>query len=369
MDLHDLELVSAKRKRVRNKLEKFIALCWANRQRPVVWKRPVMLPDFPEPVAENTIARKLGYEVVDAIEFYSKELSHLNKQVDNMQRTHFDQRQRVDEIEELRLVQIKRRLEDHTFGALHQVGSRFAGLIMRDAVEKPEGGEEDGGVTRGGLPSIAEEETLTQLTDKRRNSFLHLLSTPKAKKGNSQAQNTESATWTTAGVDVEDGTTKQERKSRENSKEDETTATISRPGSRNSKDSTTEGRRNWPILNESRHASKMISNAAKSGVEGIAKEGAKTAEFAAKGALRGVLEATRALELLTFGAQYRVSSTAFVTFKSRVAKCSSHQMLLSHEYYSMEVLPAPNPNDIGKHLVWYFVVLYIWVYEVCISMY
>jgi hypothetical protein len=83
-----------------------------------------------------------------------------------------------------------------------------------------------------------------------------------------------------------------------------------------------------------------------SGVGGLAKEGLKTAEYATKGALRGVLEATRALELLTIGAYYKISTTAFVTFKSRVAKCSSQQMLLSHDHYMMDVLPAPNPKDI-----------------------
>lgn len=79
---------------------------------------------------------------------------------------------------------------------------------------------------------------------------------------------------------------------------------------------------------------------------GIAKEGLKTAQIAGKGALRGVLEATRTLELLTFGAYYNTSSTAFVTLSSRVAKSISHQMLLSHEHFTMEVLSAPNPKDI-----------------------
>jgi hypothetical protein len=60
-------------------------------------------------------------------------------------------------------------------------------------------------------------------------------------------------------------------------------------------------------------------------------QGIKTARVAGKGAIRSVLEATRTLELLTLGAYYTTSSTAFVTFKTRSARSISCQMLLSHE--------------------------------------
>ena len=93
---------------------------------------------------------------------------------------------------------------------------------------------------------------------------------------------------------------------------------------------------------------KMLNIGAKivgGSVGGLAKEGIKTATIATKGALRGVLEGIRAVELLTVGAYYKTSSTAFVTLKSRVAECSSHQMFLSHVHYSMVVKSAPNPKD------------------------
>jgi hypothetical protein len=94
---------------------------------------------------------------------------------------------------------------------------------------------------------------------------------------------------------------------------------------------------------------KMAANSAAmvaGGVGGLAREGMKTAEIATKGALKGMMEAKRTLELLTFGEYYRISSTAFVTFRSRVAKCTSHQMLLSHHHLTLYVRSAPNPNDI-----------------------
>ena len=52
----------------------------------------------------------------------------------------------------------------------------------------------------------------------------------------------------------------------------------------------------------------------------------------------------RALEMLTLGAYYKYSSTAFVTFNSRITESIAQQMLLSHD--AMEISHAPNPHDI-----------------------
>jgi hypothetical protein len=61
------------------------------------------------------------------------------------------------------------------------------------------------------------------------------------------------------------------------------------------------------------------------------------------GALRGVLEVERAFEMLTLGAYYKYSSTAFVTFRTRMAETIAHQMLLTNDM--MEICHAPNPHD------------------------
>lgn len=90
----------------------------------------------------------------------------------------------------------------------------------------------------------------------------------------------------------------------------------------------------------------VAAKAANQGAKGIATEGIHAAKIVSGGAIRGVLEATRAVELLTVGAFYHTSSTAFVTFNSRVSKAISYQMLLSHKYFLMSVEPAPNPKDI-----------------------
>ena len=58
----------------------------------------------------------------------------------------------------------------------------------------------------------------------------------------------------------------------------------------------------------------------------------------------GVLEGIRAVELLTVGAYYKTSSTAFVTMSSHQATITAHQLFLSHVHYSMVVKSAPNPK-------------------------
>lgn len=62
--------------------------------------------------------------------------------------------------------------------------------------------------------------------------------------------------------------------------------------------------------------------------------------------LKGILEATRTLELLTIGAYYKTSSTAFITFKTRKSFISSIGLLLSYKDSNLIINPAPNPKDI-----------------------
>jgi hypothetical protein len=57
-----------------------------------------------------------------------------------------------------------------------------------------------------------------------------------------------------------------------------------------------------------------------------------------------MLEVERAAELLFMGAFNKYSTTAFVTFNSRVTESIAQQMLLSHQ--TMEIQHAPNPHDV-----------------------
>ena len=81
------------------------------------------------------------------------------------------------------------------------------------------------------------------------------------------------------------------------------------------------------------------------GLISFGKEGLRTSSVGVRGLLRTLLEGIRTVELLTVGACYKTSSTAFVTLKSRVGTSSAHQLFLSHVHYSMIVKSAPNPKD------------------------
>jgi hypothetical protein len=74
--------------------------------------------------------------------------------------------------------------------------------------------------------------------------------------------------------------------------------------------------------------------------------GSKPKDAASMNALSTIMEGARMLDLLAFGSVYRTSSTAFVTFKDRVAKSTAHQTLLSHEHFRMKVASAPAPGDV-----------------------
>jgi hypothetical protein len=83
-------------------------------------------------------------------------------------------------------------------------------------------------------------------------------------------------------------------------------------------------------------------------VGSVTNKGFETASVATKGIFKGVMEATRALEQLTLGNLFISSSTAFVTFNSRVVRIGALQMLLSVRYPNIVVQRSPSPAD----LVW-----------------
>jgi hypothetical protein len=78
----------------------------------------------------------------------------------------------------------------------------------------------------------------------------------------------------------------------------------------------------------------------------LAAESAAAAVVAKKHALKKIFDAKRAIELFAGRAFFSMSSTAFVTFNSRVSAGIAHQMLLSHDNHQMEVTPAPAISDI-----------------------
>ena len=78
----------------------------------------------------------------------------------------------------------------------------------------------------------------------------------------------------------------------------------------------------------------------------LAAESVAAAEIAKERAVKSMQEAKKALESLTVRNYFRMSSTAFVTFTSRVSAGVAHQMLLSHDNHDMQVTPAPSITDV-----------------------
>lgn len=86
----------------------------------------------------------------------------------------------------------------------------------------------------------------------------------------------------------------------------------------------------------------LMSAANNSAVSKATKTAWQQTKLAGIGAWKGLVEIERALEMVSLGAFTKYSTTAFVTFTTRVTENISHQMLLSHE--SMEINHAPNPK-------------------------
>lgn len=305
LDLHELEALTHRRREIRNKLEKAIAVSKASGKRPTVWvaadfyhgtplyeetagggnmspllAAAVGMDPPPAPVTTNALAKRLGFQVLDSVEHYCRVLSLLNDNVESLQAVYFEQRQRLDQIEERRVSEMRKA----TQSVLQQIASTV-------------------GVSRVPFSAAAAEHF------------------DGGDNGDDDSNDCESTPARSSGV----------------------------PTTRGSADVAGSTSGPQPAASSRSRTAQVLGLSAKmvgSSMGGLAKEGIKTAEIATKGALRGVLEATRALELLTFGAYYKTSTTAFVTFNSRVPVSSAQQMLLSHEHSAMEVSLAPNPKDI-----------------------
>lgn len=322
MDLTELQELSNQRKKIRNLLEKSVAIEQATSHRPTVWVKSDFyngLPDAPKPIKENTKARWFGYEVYDAIDHYSKLLDILNDNVHRMQKEYFRQRQKMDRMEISRLREIRKSIAVRaiTTGAM-QVRTIASNITNKTKHAITESSKT---VADFAASSVKSSSKARNSTESNTSSSSQVVNPMAQAEPNCERHSHEEIVDDVGEEEIKEGTS-QGRSSSEKPSDD---------------------------MDHKARAKEVLGLGAKmvgSGVGGLAKEGLKTAEYATKGALRGVLEATRALELLTIGAYYKISTTAFITFKSRVAKCSSQQMLLSHDHYMMDVLPAPNPKDI-----------------------
>lgn len=344
LDLDELDILIAERKNVRNHLEKSIAILKGTSRRSTVYIHSDFYKDISEPLvplSTNRIISWFGYNRYDAIHHYNRVLQMLNDDVADQQRLilhniehgkQMDRNRVREEEEEDNQDMYTRHTKSHASTATsssinstrsHAAESYTKSVNSNSSISASESSD--------GLVSIVERffdklygynSTISKKydsssattavsgngTDSNRIPFETYQTSRVSYSANTMSANgvsiVQSHAYTHDSIDTND-----------------TTASTS--GSVGALD-----------IFPSRIMSKAVE-----GVEGLSKK-------ALKGALKGMLEATRTLELLTVGAYYRTSTTAFVTLKSRVSTNLSHQMLLSHEHNVLQVVAAPNPKDI-----------------------
>jgi hypothetical protein len=80
--------------------------------------------------------------------------------------------------------------------------------------------------------------------------------------------------------------------------------------------------------------------------QGLAREGKHTGLDAIGGVVTGLKSGVLEVGKVTMGSYYSKGTTAFVTFRSRVATTMACQMFLSVQHHTMRVFPAPDPHEI-----------------------
>ena len=338
-DLHALDELVAERRAVRDRLEKAIAMWKATGERPTIVLSEDFYEDSPDPLLP---VRKRGFRLlqllrlvdIDAIEHLSRVLTALNESVVEKQRSHPSFANAGDgaggaaggkALKTARAVEVTNNSLQRAAGIQERNKDRMRRVDLdysrdRRGGEMMEGDGGGGGKKetaashgdlRGAAAPTASSEITTTYPPGYPTSLLNAAAAHAgASSGTSAAVSTLPRNQVAGGGHV--------IKARKAAMHASHSAPHLPP----------------------RAASKAFE------VEGLAKEGMKTVEATAKGAVRGVLEAARTLELLTVGAYYATSSTAFVTFKSRTASSTAQQMILSHAHFTMIVRAAPNPKDI-----------------------
>lgn len=137
VDLQELESLISRRHEIRNDLEKAIARWHATGRRPTLNIKDTFYEDFPPPVPAP-VSRLKGFSLfrynccwssnvitVDAIDHYTKVLDIMNNSVVKLQEFYFKQRQQEDDSYGLRVQRMHKILEQKTSNILSTVGSKL----------------------------------------------------------------------------------------------------------------------------------------------------------------------------------------------------------------------------------------------------
>lgn len=274
-----------------------------------------------------------GLHQVDCMDYYTERLKYLNKEVADLQEVYSERRQKLDEAGEVLLK-----------GKLHAHATALAGFLAKRAADRIEDIKRIAQSSAETTP-VKSDGSSTNRGDSAESAYTGRPETPEEELS-AEALEIQIREEMLHRSPCYQGTMSLALEAQELQRQLEE-STVEVPQEQNAQSSSSKstgvGAR---FFNTVTNAAALAERGVGELAGGIAKHGIQTAKIATRGAVKGVLEATRTLELLTVGAYYKTSSTAFVTLTSRVAASSCCQMLLSHEFFRMEIRSAPNPKDI-----------------------
>jgi len=384
LDLRELNSLTSKRKSIRDKLERAIAEYHVDApKRPLVVVKTgdidffndlnVRLPHdnekcctwFSLMIKEICKKERYGYEDLDAINYYAAQLQKLNCDTEELQAKCFELHRNLDEVVQRKL---KNKYDTRAAEMVEEASSFLKNVRAEGGIEKLLFGssKKNRQATMTGASSFDElylESDLpkTELfKDEDDEEKEHEVQTEHKKDTDvieeADFQIKEESNFV---VDLTDTSSKEIIQQYSETADNDNATTNPMHDQAITKNSTEDegdgsyftfendrSQQDNDRMARMRRVSSIVNNNV--GVERAtmaARHGWAHTKLATIGAIRGAIEIERAFEMIVVGAYYKFSSTAFVTFKSRMAETIAHQMTLSDET-SMSIHHAPNPKDI-----------------------
>ena len=262
VDLKELEALIARRHEVRNDLEKAIAVWHASGRRPTLTIKEDFYQDFPPPVPTpldppkglsaflNSLCCRGKVIVVDSIDHNTKVLEMMNESVIKLQEFYYTQRQQEDDSHsELRFKRMKKILEKKTSAIVSSVGNKLSNLVSPLESRRSHSDEANQSQSLEEAYPSNSVEVSGEIAESSPNPLLDNEATdsvPPVVTADDSFDNKKTASEGLKGTVINIGST---------------------------------------ISDATKSGAIMVGEATKHGVEGLAKEGLKTAKFATKGAM------------------------------------------------------------------------------------
>lgn len=328
LKLKDLDRLNDRRKAVCVNLERSLASLENEKQRPTLFvkKTDILSDQLDESHASTTtcmtsIYNCFGYIVTDAIDYHTDELKTLNKAFEDLKKYNLTKQQQQFSEDSGRLARVKDVISIKGTLMVSQISEKLSALSPIPAGTFETRSDED------------EEDPPTD-KDKGNNDMDRDMDKEYLDSEKIITDNDTEAQISTASSSGDPD----EENNRGNQLSDEFDDTIA--------EEPLSEKFFRVVSRQTRNLSKFLKDTTDSLLKATVREGIVTASATGEGAAKVITEASDALKLLLVGSEYMVSSTAFVTFKTRVSCSQCTQMFLSHDYHDLQVTAAPSPMDI-----------------------